>query len=105
MGRVVPKSVRPEMTVLATTPAPGMDSCHVSLAGKGNTVKNLSVLKGAARGMGIAPNLGSVYAGKVGRARSAMSAGSTRPASMVPASCHGNATARRAGEAYYVTKI
>lgn len=40
-----------------------------------------------------------------GRARSAMSVRSTRPASTVPASCRGSVTARRAGEAYYVTKV
>lgn len=40
-----------------------------------------------------------------GRARSVTSAGSTRPASTVPASCRGSVTVRRAGEAYYVTKV
>lgn len=40
-----------------------------------------------------------------GKAHSATSVRSTRPVSTVPARCHGNATVRRAGEAYYVTKV
>lgn len=44
-------------------------------------------------------------AGKAGRARSATSVKSTRPVNTVPASCHGSATVRRAGEACYVTKV
>lgn len=42
---------------------------------------------------------------KAGRARSATSARSTRPVSTAPASCRGSVTVRRAGEAYYVTKV
>lgn len=102
--KVVPKSARPGMTDSATIPAPVMDSYPVCPAGRGNTAKNLSVWRVAARGMETAPNLASVYAEMAGRARSVTSAGSTRPASTVPASCHGSVTVRRAGEAYYVTK-
>lgn len=42
---------------------------------------------------------------KAGRARSATSVKSTQPVSTAPASCHGSVTVRRAGEAYYVTKV
>ena len=42
MGKVVPKSVRPGMTDLATTPATVMGSYPVYLAGRGNTAKNVS---------------------------------------------------------------
>lgn len=104
MGKVAPKSVRPETTDSATTPAPEMGSYPAYLAGRGNTVKNRSVWRAAARGMETAPDLESVSAETVGRAPSVMNVRSTRPVSTVPASCRGNATARRAGEAYYVTK-
>lgn len=103
-GKVAPKSARPGTTDLATTPAPEMGSYPACPAGRGNTAKNQSVWRAAARGMETAPDLESVSAETVGKAPSAMNAGSTRPVSTVPASCHGSATARRAGEAYYVTK-
>lgn len=42
---------------------------------------------------------------KAGKARSVTSVRSTRPVSTVPASCRGSVTVRRAGEAYFVTKV
>lgn len=104
MEKAVPKNARRGTTDLVTTPAPEMGSYPVCPAGRGNTVKNLSVWRAAAREMETAPNLASVCAEMVGRARSVTSVRSTRPASTAPASCRGSVTARRAGEAYYVTK-
>lgn len=102
--RAVPKNARPETTDSATTPAPEMDSYPVYKAGRGNTAKNLSVWKDAAKEMETAPNLASVYAEMAGKAHSVMNVRHTQPVNTVPASCHGSVTVRRAGEAYYVTK-
>ncbi|KAG9336493.1 hypothetical protein JZ751_002840 [Albula glossodonta] len=81
-----------------------MGTYPVSLAGRENTAKNQSALKGAAKEMEIVPSQESVCVGKAGRVFSVMSARDILPVNMAPANSLGSATAKKDGEDSSVTK-
>lgn len=105
MEKAALSSAGPGMMPLATSLAESVERRSATQAGRASTAPNQFACLDVMNNMGFVTNLENANVGLGGKGVIVMSASDTQAAFMVLANNRGNATVRKAGVAFSVTKI